>query len=66
MAKKELELRCRLCHQIRFKITSFQEVAECPQCGSKWRLRWFDDDTPLIIGPVSWVEWERKAREELQ
>ena len=62
--KKEVELRCRLCHLYRIGVQPFQKVAECPQCKTRWRLHWFDAETPLIVGPESWAEWERKVREE--
>ncbi|MFQ5827281.1 MAG: hypothetical protein ACE5IA_07990 [Dehalococcoidia bacterium] len=59
--KKETEIRCRSCHQVRFKVPSMQKFAQCPQCGQKWRLRWFDPETATIMAPISWVEYEKKV-----
>lgn len=30
--KKEIEIRCRSCHQVRFAVPSLQKFADCPQC----------------------------------
>lgn len=58
--KKEIEIRCRSCHQYRWKVPSMQKVVKCPNCGQEWKLRWFDEETATIISPVSWTEYERK------
>ena len=47
---KSVELRCRLCYDYRFNAPIFQKIVSCPNCGTKWRIRWFDKDTPLITG----------------
>jgi len=62
---KEVELRCRFCHSYRFKVPVGQRIAPCPACGTRWRLRWFDEDTPVIVGVESWAEWERQLREQI-
>lgn len=49
---KGVELRCRLCYDYRFTVPVFQKVAPCPKCGTKWRIRWFDEGTPLITGVI--------------
>ncbi|MFC1991328.1 hypothetical protein ACFLVC_01135 [Chloroflexota bacterium] len=51
-AGKGVELRCRLCYDRRFVAPAFQKVVPCPKCGTKWRIRWFDEDTPLITGVI--------------
>lgn len=63
---KEVELRCRLCYDRRFLAPVFQKIVPCPQCGIKWRIRWFDEDTPLITGvaPSTPREIMEKAQKE--
>ena len=66
MSTKDVELRCRLCHNVRFLVPVYQEIAPCPECGTRWRLRWFDDDTPVIVSVERWTEWERKIKEQME
>lgn len=65
MSSKEVELRCRLCHNIRFHVPVYQQIAPCPECGTRWHIRWFDE-IPLIVGVESWTEWERKIKEQME
>ena len=65
MSGTELEMRCRLCHNVRFHVSVYQQIASCPQCGTRWRLRWFDESTPVIVGVESWTDWERKMKEQM-
>lgn len=66
MSSQDIELRCRLCHNVRFQVPVYQQIAPCPECETRWRLRWFDATTPLIVGVESWTEWERKIREQME
>ncbi len=60
---KGVELRCRLCYDRRFVAPVFQKVVPCPNCGTKWRIRWFDEETPLITGVIPATPKEILARE---
>ena len=63
--EKDFEVRCRFCHGHRYRVPQFQKLAPCPSCGIKWRLRWLDANTPLIVGMQSWSEWEARMRREI-
>jgi len=51
-ADEGVELRCRLCYDYRFFVPVFKKIMPCPKCGTKWRIRWFDEATPLITGVI--------------
>ena len=55
-------VRCRSCHS-RFKTEGHEELVQCPTCHQRWRLKWFDETTATILGPESWVEFQKKMRE---
>lgn len=57
----EIKIRCRSCHQ-RFSVQKMEEIVQCATCGQKWRLKWFDESSATIIGPLSWVEFQTKMR----
>ncbi len=46
-----LSTRCLNCRK-RFEVERNQEIAECPHCGSKWRISWVDADQPKVQGPA--------------
>lgn len=61
---KGVELRCRLCYDRRFTAPVMQKVVACPNCGTKWRIRWFDEETPLITGVIPATPKEILSKEK--
>ncbi|MBI4318640.1 MAG: hypothetical protein HY675_09135 [Chloroflexi bacterium] len=54
-------IRCKAC-ATRFFVAEQQKEASCPGCRQGWRIRWFEKGTAMVIAPVSWAEYQKKAR----
>jgi hypothetical protein len=61
MEKKPLNLRCKFCNG-RFPLNKGEKTVTCPECDQEWNIRWFSEDTAMIISPVSWKAYAQKER----
>lgn len=61
MEKKQVDLRCKLCNG-RFSLDPWKKTTTCPQCKQDWNIRWFAEDTAMIISPVSWKSYAERER----
>ncbi len=59
--KSGTNVRCKGCAS-RFFVEAGQEEAPCPSCGQGWRIRWFEAGTAMIVAPLSWREYQIRAR----
>lgn len=56
-------IRCKSC-MARFAVPYPQITVECPGCGQGWKIKWFKPGVGMIIAPLAWSEFQRKARKE--
>lgn len=59
--QKPLTLRCKFCNS-RFPVSPGKKTAKCPHCEQGWNIRWFAEDTAMIISPVSWKAYAERER----
>ncbi|MCL4466725.1 MAG: hydrogenase maturation nickel metallochaperone HypA [Chloroflexi bacterium] len=59
--KPGAKVRCKGC-AARFFVEQDQKQGTCPKCGQGWRIRWFDSSSAMITAPVSWRDYQIKAR----
>jgi Zn finger protein HypA/HybF involved in hydrogenase expression len=59
--QKPLNLRCKFCNS-RFPLNRGEKKARCPHCEQDWNIRWFAEDTAMIISPVSWKQYAQRER----
>jgi Zn finger protein HypA/HybF involved in hydrogenase expression len=61
MEEKAIVLRCKLCNG-KVPVTYDVKKVTCPSCQQDWNIRWFQEDSAMIISPASWKEYAQKER----
>ena len=61
MGDKTVVLRCKLCNG-KVPIQYDVKRVTCPSCQQDWNIRWFQEDSAMIISPASWIEYAQKER----
>ena len=56
-----MNLRCKFCNS-RFPLNRGEKTVRCPDCDQDWNIRWFSEDTAMIISPVSWKQYAQRER----
>ncbi len=61
MADKTSVIRCKSCNG-KLTIVHPKVRATCSSCQQEWNIHWFQEDSAMIISPVSWKEFAKKER----
>ena len=61
MEEKSIVLRCKLCNG-KVAVNYAVKKVTCPSCQQDWNIRWFQEDSAMIISPASWKEYAQKER----
>jgi phage FluMu protein Com len=61
MEDKITVIRCKFCNgklSLVYPNTRFT----CPSCKQEWNIHWLQEDSAIIISPVSWTEYAKRER----
>ena len=59
--RKEIQIRCKACSS-RFGVLPLDRIVRCPQCHQEWKIKWLDEESGMIIAPVSWTDYQSRSR----